>query len=458
MGAIPNAAGRPARGSRVTTCDRCHLYAAQPHSDLSLPNRGRYILDSMNCRLRRFQTATYVAFACSAIGAGGCDRKSGPTPNGETRPTASTATPAPPAPPDSIARPPQPRVATPRVVRGLYVNRWAALGQRMWDLIDVAKRTEVNALVIDVKDDRGFVLYRSTVPLAREIGADTTRPMSYRRVRAVLDSMRTYGIYPIARIVVAKDPLLAEKKLEWSIKRRSDSAKPWLDKNGRPWLDPHQRGVWQYAADLAKEAVNLGFSEVQFDYVRFPDEKRLVSEATFPLANGRIRAQVIREQLGFTRRELRSTRVPMTIDVFGLTATDTTDMGIGQQWEKFVDQADAVLPMVYPSHFAPGTYKLANPNAAPYATIDHALEDAARRSRGVPNAARLVPWYQDFTLGPPRYGAAEVRAQMRAGYDNGIKSWMLWNPGSRYSTDALAAAIEPADTLPPGYGGSVPAR
>jgi len=328
----------------------------------------------------------------------------------------------------------------------------------MWELIDVAKRTEVNALVIDVKDDRGFVLYRSTVPIAREIGADTTRPMSYRRVRAVLDSMRTYGIYPIARIVVAKDPLLAERKLEWSIKRRSDPTKPWLDKNGKPWLDPHQRGVWLYAADLAKEAVNLGFSEVQFDYVRFPDEKRLVSEATFPLANGRVRAEVIRQQLGFTRSELRATGVPMTIDVFGLTATDTTDMGIGQQWEKFVDQADVVLPMVYPSHFAPGTYKLRSPNAAPYATIDHALADAARRSRGVPNAARVVPWYQDFTLGPPRYGAAEVRAQMRAGYDNGVKSWMLWNPGSRYSTEALAAAIAPADTLAAGYGGSAPAR
>jgi hypothetical protein len=381
-----------------------------------------------------------------------------PTPNGDARAPAATASPARPTLPDSVARPQQPHVATPRVVRGLYVNRWAALGQRMWDLIDVAKRTEVNALVIDVKDDRGFVLYHSTVPLAREIGADTTRPMSYRRVRAVLDSMRTYGIYPIARIVVAKDPLLAQHKLEWSIKRRSDPTKPWLDKNGKPWLDPHQRGVWQYAADLAKEAVNLGFSEVQFDYVRFPDEKRLVSEATFPLANGRIRAEVIREQLGFTRGELRSTGVPMTIDVFGLTATDTTDMGIGQQWEKFVDQADVVLPMVYPSHFAPGTYKLASPNAAPYATIDHALDDVARRSRGVPNAARVVPWYQDFTLGPPRYGPEHVRAQMRAGYDNGVKSWMLWNPGSRYSTQALAAAIAPADTLPPGYGGSVPAR
>lgn len=363
-----------------------------------------------------------------------------------------------PAIPDSVARPAQPRVATPRVVRGLYVNRWAALGQRMWELIDVAKRTEVNALVIDVKDDRGFVLYRSTVPLAREIGADTTRPLSYRRVRAIVDSMRTAGIYPIARIVVAKDPLLAEKKLEWSIKRRTDPTKPWLDKNGNPWLDPHQRAVWQYAADLAKEAVNIGFSEVQFDYVRFPDEKRLVREAVFPLANGRVRAQVIREQLGFVRGELRATRVPMTIDVFGLTATDTTDMGIGQQWEKFIDQADVVLPMVYPSHFAPGTYRLSNPNAAPFATIDHALADANRRSVGIANAAKVVPWYQDFTLGSPRYGASEVRAQIRAGYNNGMKSWMLWNPGSRYTVDALAAAITPADTLPVSYGGSTPAR
>ena len=328
----------------------------------------------------------------------------------------------------------------------------------MWELIDVAKRTEVNALVIDVKDDRGFVLYHSTVPLARQIGADTNRVMSYRRLRMVLDSMRTHGIYPIARIVVAKDPLLAEKKLEWSIKQRSDPTKPWLDKNGRPWLDPHQRGIWQYAADLAKEAVNLGFSEVQLDYVRFPDEKRLVREATFPLANGRVRAQVIREQLGFTRAELASTRVPMTIDVFGLTATDTTDMGIGQQWEMFVDQADAVLPMVYPSHFAPGTYKLPNPNAAPHTTIDRALKDAHRRSAGIANAARIVPWYQDFTLGPPRYGAAEVRAQIRAGYENGVKSWMLWNSGSRYTVSALEPAIVTADTTAQPQGGNTPAR
>jgi hypothetical protein len=337
---------------------------------------------------------------------------------------------------DSIARSEIAHVARPRVVRGLYVNRWAALGQKMGQLIEVAKTTEVNALVIDVKDDRGFVLYKSRVPLAIQIGADTNRAMSHERLRSILDSMTAHGIYPIARIVVAKDPLLASSKLEWAIKRK-DNLQPWMDKNGKPWLDPHHREVWQYAADLAKEAFDLGFSEAQFDYVRFPDEKRLVTEAVYPLANGRLRAQVIRDQVGFLRSALKPSGMPVTIDVFGLTATDTTDMGIGQKWEMFADQADVVLPMVYPSHFAPGTYKQGSPNANPYSTIDHALKDIKRRSAKVPNVAQVVPWYQDFTLGPPHYYAEQVRAQKKAGYDNGFQSWILWNPGSRYTLAAL---------------------
>ena len=339
---------------------------------------------------------------------------------------------------DSIARRVITRVPTPDTLRGLYVNRWAALGRKLNDLIGVAKRTEVNALVIDVKDDRGFVLYRSSVRLAREIGADTADGhwMSGAKLRAVLDTMAAHKIYPIARIVVAKDPLLALKRLDLAIKRKSD-LKPWLDKNGRPWLDPHQREVWQYAVDLAREAHELGFSEVQFDYVRFPDEKRLISETVYPLANGRTRAQVIRDQLGFVRNALKPLGMRVTADVFGLTATDTTDMGIGQRWEMFVDQVDVVLPMIYPSHFARGTYRLRNPNAHPYQTIDHALKDAIARSDSVPNAASVIPWYQDFTLGAPRYGAAEIRAQKKAGYDNGFQSWILWNPKSNYTLAAL---------------------
>ena len=347
-------------------------------------------------------------------------------------------------PPSSIPRgtslPPREivRVPTPDTLRGLYVNRWAALGRKLTDLIAVAKRTEINALVIDVKDDRGFVLYRSSVPLAREIGADTADGhwMSSSKLRAVLDTMVAHNIYPIARIVVAKDPLLAQKKLDLAIKRKSD-LKPWLDKNGKPWLDPHQRVVWQYAADLAREAYEMGFSEVQFDYVRFPDEKRLISETVYPLANGRTRAQVIRDQLGFVRSALKPSGMRVTADVFGLTATDTTDMGIGQRWEMFVDQVDVVLPMIYPSHFARGTYKIRNPNAHPYATINHALKDAIARSDSVPNAALVIPWYQDFTLGSPHYYAEHIRAQKKAGYDNGFQSWILWNPKSNYTLAAL---------------------
>ena len=330
--------------------------------------------------------------------------------------------------------------ARPPVVRGLYVNRWAAVGQKIWQLIDVAKRTEVNALVLDVKDDRGYVLYRSSVPLAHAIGADRITPMPLARMRAVLDTMRANGIHPIARIVVAKDPLLANARRAWAVQRRSDG-KPWLDAHGNPWLDPHQRAVWAYAADLAEEAVRLGFAEVQFDYVRFPDERRLLTEARFPLANGRRRDQVIHDQLGYLHERMTSLGVPMAIDVFGATTTIDNEMGIGQTWEQFADQADILMPMTYPSHYPRGSYGIRYPNAEPYAVLDHALRGARIRNRGVTNAGRIVPWYQDFTLGKPRYGVTQLRAQMQAGYDNGMFSWMLWNPGSRYTVAALRPAI-----------------
>jgi len=339
--------------------------------------------------------------------------------------------------PDSIARPLPPLVPTPDPVRGLYVNRWAAIGTRLNDLIAIAARTEINALVIDVKDDRGLVLYRSQVPLARAIGADTNRPLRAERLRAALDTMRALGIYPIARIVVVKDPILASARPAWAIRTRADTARAWHDKVGKPWLDPHQDGPWRYAADLACEAVQLGFSEVQFDYVRFPDESRLQHEASFPLAAGRTRDQVIHAQLAALRGRLRPLGVPITADVFGLTTTDTTGMRIGQRWETVVNTVDVILPMMYPSHYRPGMYGLKNPNAHPSAVIANGLRDAHRRSAAVADAATIRPWYQDFTLGPPRYGAAQVRAQIEAGYKAGVMGWLLWNPRSYYTISAL---------------------
>jgi len=409
----------------------------------------------MMSRFRPAALATAILLAACA------DAPGAQPPADTARASATSASAAAPValPADSIARPRVPLVPTPDTLRGLYVNRWAAIGQKIHKLIDVARRTEVNALVIDVKDDRGYLLYPSRVPLAREIGADAQSgeimAMSHRRLRALLDTMRAHDIYPIARIVVVKDPMLARKKPEWAIKRKSDGL-PWLDKNGNPWLDPHQKGVWEYAAELAEEAVDLGFSEVQLDYVRFPDERRIVREAAFALAEGRTRAEVIRQQLGAFRERLKPLGVPMTIDVFGLTTSDTTDMGIGQRWEAFVDQADYVLPMTYPSHYGPGSYKIAKPNANPYAVIDNALKDAKRRSEGIAGAAKVIPWYQDFTLGAPRYGVREVQAQMQAGYDNGIQSWILWNPSSNYTLGALRPA-KSADASAPADSATIPA-
>jgi hypothetical protein len=383
-------------------------------------------------RLRR---AIAIAAAVAAVaGAAGAQK----------RPAAPKRPAIPVVPPESITNWLDtsvhfPLVPMPEPVRALYVNRWAALGKRMDQLLETARTTEINALVVDVKDDRGYVLYRSQVPLARAIGADTVRPMKAARLRAILDSMRAHGIYPIARIVVAKDPLLANKRLAWAIRRRNAPKKPWLDKKGQPWLDAHQPGVWQYAIDLAREAISLGFSEIQLDYVRFPDEKRLVTEAVFPLAKGRAREQVIREQLGWVREQLRPLRVTLAADVFGLTTRDTTDMGIGQHWEHFIDQVDIIQPMMYPSHYNPGSYKLRRPNFYPYTVIDSGLKEARKRSAGISGAARLRPWLQDFTLGPPRYGRKEVRAQIQAAYDNGVRGWVLWNASSRYTLSALVS-------------------
>ena len=331
---------------------------------------------------------------------------------------------------------PMPR---PRVVRGLYVNRWAVVDERIWELITVARRTEVNTLVIDVKDDRGYVLYQSAVPLAKDIKSDTTRPVAAERIRAVLDTMRLNGVFPVARIVVAKDPLLANARHDWAVKRRDGT--PWLDAEGHPWLDAHNRQVWSYAADLAIEAVELGFSEVQFDYVRFPDDPRLLTEAVFPLSKGRSRADVIRDQLAYLKRRLAPYHVPMSIDVFGLTTTDTSDMNIGQRWEQFAQTADIVQPMTYPSHYSAGMYGLENPNASPYVVIDRAMKDAKARNAHLKHAPQIVPWYQDFSIGEPAYGVEQVRAQMQAGYDNGIRSWLLWNAGSEYTTAALRPEI-----------------
>src|SRR5438874_9119112 len=223
-------------------------------------------------------------------------------------------------------------------IKGLYVNAWAFGSHKLWQLVRLADETEINAFVVDVKDDTGCLLYPSAVPTAEQIGAN--KCVRAKDVKSRLDTLRAHGIYPIARIVVAKDPLLAERKGAWSVKDR-DTGALWRDRINIAWVDAYNDSVWIYSAQLAQEAAQMGFREVQFDYVRFPDEPRgRMATAIFPAhRSGQTQRGAVRAHVGARQDRPEATGRPVTFDIFGLTASATSDLGIGQVWEDFVSVA-----------------------------------------------------------------------------------------------------------------------
>ncbi|HEY6222421.1 MAG TPA: putative glycoside hydrolase [Gemmatimonadales bacterium] len=340
----------------------------------------------------------------------------------------------------------------PTTVKALYVNAWAFSGNRLWQIVRMIEGTEINSLVVDVKDDTGCILYRSQVETARQIGASACARIA--DVRARLDTLHAHGLYAIARIVVAKDPLLAERKAAWSVK--STEGGLWRDRIGIAWVDAYNDSVWVYSAQLAREAVTLGFGEVQFDYVRFPDEPRSRMETAIfsSRQSGETQRAAVRRHIKLLVDLVRPMGVPVTFDIFGLTASVTTgDLGIGQVWEDFSDIGDVLLPMVYPSHYKGGAFGFRSPNANPYGVVRDALSDALARSRA-PNSAQIRPYLQAFTLGRrlPRYTPTEIRDQIRAARDVGIESWVLWNPRSVYQRASLPPYPSSGGAREPGTG------
>ncbi|HTS88553.1 MAG TPA: putative glycoside hydrolase [Gemmatimonadales bacterium] len=338
-------------------------------------------------------------------------------------------------------------------VRAIYVNAWAFGSSRFWDLIRLADTTEVNSFVIDVKDDTGYLTYRSEVPTAIAIGANGK--LRAKDTAARLRALHAHGIHAIARIVVAKDPLLASQKPAWSIRDKDGGL--WRDRLNFAWVDAYNDSVWVYAAQLAAEAVRMGFGEVQFDYVRFPDEPRArMARAVFPARRpGETNREGVRRHLALLRDRIRPLGVPFTIDVFGMTTNVEADLGIGQIWEDLVTTADVVLPMVYPSHYYHAMYGVAHPNSAPYRIVQGALEDALRRNERLAGPHGDVrPYLQAFTLGRPRYTPEYVRDQIQAAADLGIHSWVLWNARSVYDARIFA---KPHHTVPRDFAaGSLP--
>ncbi|HZO18262.1 MAG TPA: putative glycoside hydrolase [Gemmatimonadaceae bacterium] len=319
------------------------------------------------------------------------------------------------------------------IVRGLYVLRWAAQSPaRMKKLIQMADSTEINALVIDIKDEFGLNYKSSDTLVARNAGNAGTIP----NLKALVDTMKAHGIIPIARIVVFKDSVAARLNPQHTIRKTDGGV--WRDKEGLTWVSAYDPKIWEYNIRVAEEMARLGFTEIQFDYIRFPEPYPSLPKQVFPTANGRSKQQALAEFLRTACPRIRALGAKCTIDVFGLTTTVPGALEIGQHWESLAPHVDVILPMTYPSHYPRGAFDIPRPNADPYRVNYIAIKRARERNEklGIDNPAHVRAWLQAFSLPRmlPKYGAAEIEAQKRAIYDAGYDSWILWNPGARYES------------------------
>jgi hypothetical protein len=326
-------------------------------------------------------------------------------------------------------------------VKGLYVSGPSVgLKERFNHLINLIDKTELNTMVIDVKEDSGFITYDSNVKLANAISADKNEFI--KDIKDKVKILKNKGIYTIARVVVFKDPQLAKTKPELAMKRKDGTL---YYSGGVPWVDPYKKEVWDYVINVAKEAAIAGFDEIQFDYVRFPENGKAVdAEVNFDNPNHISKEQNIANFVSYASGELKPYGVYISADVFGLVTSVDDDMGIGQKWELLSPELDYISPMTYPSHYGPGVYGFAIPDAHPYGVIKKAMEDALKKNELLKTkgqrAAIIRPWFQDFTAtwvpGHIPYGAKEVTEQIRAAKELGIRQYIIWSPGNQYSESA----------------------
>jgi hypothetical protein len=321
---------------------------------------------------------------------------------------------------------------TPFRPRAIYLSVYG-VGSRVLRsaALDLVAATELNALVIDVKGDRGLIAYRSAVPMAAEVGAQ--RVITIPDLPALVAALRARGIYSIARIVVFKDEPLASTRPELAVRGRSGEI--FRDRESLAWTDPFSQAVWDYNIAVAVEAAAAGFDEIQFDYVRLPDAAGLTFAQPATLEN---RRAAIAGFLRQARRALTPWNVFLAADVFGYVCWNTGDTHIGQQLEDIISLVDYVSPMLYPSSFQYGIPGYRNPVEQPFEIVARSLERALERT----GAARIRyrPWLQafgDYAFDGRPFTNGEIRSQIDAAERFGSGGWMLWNPRNRYSAADL---------------------
>ena len=316
-------------------------------------------------------------------------------------------------------------VAVPKEIRGVHVTM--ALASLKGKLQQYLAMPGLNTIELDVKDESGRVGFiPSAVPLARRTGAAGPFYKAKRAARLA----HAKGVYLIGRVVTFEDPVLSEKRPDMAIHNSDGSV--WHTNGGLGWTNPYDRRVWKYNVDLAEAAVKAGFDEIQFDYVRFPSDGDL-SLIRYPGAHPQPMTWTIPAFVQYAGHRLHPLGARVSVDVFGLSASH--DLGIGQLPRRISRYVDAVYPMVYPSHYTPGEYNLADPNAVPGETVSHSLLDFQTALEG--RKAHLVPWLQDFSLGRT-YTLADVQAQVQAARLRKANGFLLWNAEGLYDGAALA--------------------
>jgi len=304
-------------------------------------------------------------------------------------------------------------------------------------VLDLVGKTELNAVVIDVKGDRGWLLYRSEVPLVNTINA--YGPATIKEFDPMMADLKARGIYTIARIVTMKDNILATARPDLAI-IDTRTGKPWIDNEKLAWVDPFREEVWAYNIAIGQEAIRRGFDEVQFDYVRFPTDGKL-GAARYSKPNSKeTRLPAIAGFLARARRELGASGAFVGADLFGYTAFNENDTDIGQRIEEIAPHLDYICPMVYPSGYHKGIPGHANPVLVPGKVVHESVRLIRKRATGT--VAQVRPWLQDFkdyAFDRRIFGVTEVTAQIRGSEEAGGSGWMLWNPRNDYTAAALRA-------------------
>lgn len=315
--------------------------------------------------------------------------------------------------------------------KAIYITAYTAGNKaRRAELVDLIQTTELNSIVIDLKDYSGKVFFKTNIPLAKEIGSEEIRIPD---LADWLKELKQKGIYTIARIVVFQDPYLASQRPDIALKAKGGGI--WHDFKGLAWVDPTQQLVWDYNLDLAKEAAQIGFDEINFDYIRFPSDGNIKQIVYANLDNATFegKAGAISKFYQYLNQTLTFYPVFTSADMFGMVLWRSDGLNIGQRFEDAVDNFDYICPMVYPSHYPPNFEGFTNPAQHPYEIVYRSL---VRAKDKLGPRTQLRPWLQAFDLGAV-YTPDKIIAQKKANTDAGGYGWLLWNASNRYTSGGL---------------------